>query len=175
MFRAEGLRGLRSRACHPTRRECSRAAPSGSSLIGAATALYLIAAGAQRAGGFTALLDEIVNGGSWSILAEEYFEPARIALITVWVHLIVAVGPLAAVAAVLAPERRMRRRMTWILGLGLLLALLISFAFAERLIAFAYVVAAAVAGTAVSRARRAPGARISRGVTDAAGGGRRCF
>jgi hypothetical protein len=132
-------------------------------VVGGATALYLIAAGAQRAGGFTALLDEIVNGGSWSVLAEEYFEPGKIALVTVWVHLIVAVGPLAAAAAVLAPEPRLRRRMMVILGLGLLLALLISFAFAERLIAFAYVVAAAVAGAATSRAKRGPGARLSRG------------
>ena len=163
MFRAERPARLAVSSVPP---DAARALARGTQwifVIGAATALYLIAAGAQRAGGFTALLDEIVNGGSWSILAEEYFEPARIALITVWVHLIVAVGPLAAVAAVLAPERRMRSRMTWILGLGLLLALLISFAFAERLIAFAYVVASAVAGTAASRARRAPGARISRG------------
>jgi hypothetical protein len=164
MLRAEGAARLPvSRVSPDTARVLARGT-QWIFVIGAATALYLIAAGAQRAGGFTALLNEIVSGGSWSILAEEYFEPAKIALITVWVHLIVAVGPLAAVAAVLTPDPRVRRRMTWILGLGLLLALLISFAFGERLIAFAYVVAAAVAGTAASRAKRGPGARLSRGV-----------
>ncbi len=164
MLRAEGAARLPVSRVSP---DTARVLAHGTQwifVIGAATALYLIAAGAQRAGGFTPLISEIVSGGSWSILAEEYFEPAKIALITVWVHLIVAVAPLAALAAVLAPDPRVRRRMTWILGLGLLLALLISFAFAERLIAFAYVVAAAVAGTAASRAKRGPGARLSRGV-----------
>jgi hypothetical protein len=52
--------------------------------------------------------------------------------------------------------------MSWILVFGLLLSLLISLFFAERLIAFAYVVASAVAGTAASRARRGPGSRLAR-------------
>ena len=130
-------------------------------LLGAAAALYLITAGAQRAGGFTALIDSIMGGESWSRLAEEYFEPARIALITVWVHLIVAVGPLAAVAATLTTDPRVRRRQSWILGLGLLLALLFSLVFAERLIAFAYVVAAAIA-VRPRAVRRGPRGRLGR-------------
>lgn len=119
--------------------------------IGVAASLYLVFAGSERAGGFSALLGHILAGGSWSELAEEYFVPARIALVTVWMHLIVAVAPLSAVAAVVASDARTRRRLFGVLGLGLLIALLISFIFAERLIAFAYIVAAAVAWAAASR------------------------
>ncbi len=161
MFRSEGPAGVSVSNVSPHAVRMLARGTEWIFLFGAAAALYLITAGAQRAGGFTALIDAIVNGESWSKLAEDYFQPARIALITVWVHLIVAVGPLAAVAATLTTDPRVRRRQSWILGLGLVLALLISLVFAERLIAFAYVVAAAVAGTAASRAR-GPRGRLGR-------------
>jgi hypothetical protein len=119
--------------------------------LGAIASLYLIVAGAQRAGGFGALLNAIANGESWSALATDYFKPAKIALVTVWLHLIVAAGALAAVTAAVTEDRATRKRQLWILALGFVIALMISFAFAERLVAFGYVVAASVAWAAARR------------------------
>ena len=98
------------------------------------------------------LLGAIQQGRPWSQLAEEYFEPTRVALVTVWVHLIVAVAPLSAVAAVVARDHQTRRRQLAILAFGFLFALMVSFAFAERLIVFGYAVAGAFAWAAARRA-----------------------
>lgn len=134
-------------------------------VLGAIASLYLIVAGAQRAGGFSALLNAIANGETWSQLATDYFKPAKIALVTVWLHLIVAAAPLAAVTAAATEDRTIRRRQLWILALGFLVALMISFAFAERLIAFGYVVSAAVAWAAARRALNRGGLQGLRGRT----------
>jgi oligosaccharide repeat unit polymerase len=127
---------------------------------GAVATLYVLFAGIQRAGGLSALLASIQNGVAWSTLAENYFKPARIALVTVWLHLIVAAAPLSVVTAIVTRERAIRRRQLVILAAGFILALLLSFAFAERLIVFAYVVSAAVAWGATRVARRARPLRL---------------
>jgi hypothetical protein len=131
--------------------------------LGAVASLYLIVAGTERAGGFSALLNDIVNGETWSRLAENYFKPAKIALVTVWLHLIVAAAPLSAMGAAAAQDRATKRRQLWILAGGFVIALMISFAFAERLVAFGYVVSAAVAWAAARRALNKSGLQGLRG------------
>jgi hypothetical protein len=128
--------------------------------IGAAAAVYVLFAGAQRAGGVSALLDSVQGGAAWGDLAEAYFKPARVALVTVWLHLIVAAAPLSVVTASVTRDRSVRRRQLAILALGFVLALLISFAFAERLVVFAYTVSAAAAWGATRSARGATPLRL---------------
>jgi hypothetical protein len=118
--------------------------------IAVVASAYLIVAGAQRAGGFSALLNQIAGGTAWTSLAANYFKPAKITFITVWLHLIVAVAPLSSVTAAIARGATKRRHL-WMLALGFVIALTLSFAFAERLIAFAYAVSAAVAWAAARR------------------------
>jgi len=129
-------------------------------VLGAIASLYVLAAGTQRAGGVTALLSAIENGETWSRLATNYFRPARIALVTVWLHLVVAAAPLSAVTAVVAKDRNTRARALWILALGFVITIVISFAFAERLFAFAYIVSAGVASAAARRTLHQGGPKL---------------
>lgn len=117
--------------------------------IGGACALYLLAAGTMRFGGPAALISFVSNGGSLEELSQQYFEPARKTGLTVWIHALVAVGPLTTVAAALATERKIVRRLAAVNVVGFVLVLLVSLAFAERLITFGYVVASLVAWVGV--------------------------
>jgi positive regulator of sigma E activity len=129
--------------------------------LGGLCALYLLAAGTIRFGGLPALLDYVAKGGSLEGLSMNYFEPVRKSGVTVWVHALVAVGPLTTVGVSVARDRRVIRLLAGIGAAGFVLATLISFAFAERLIAFGYVVASVVAWVGVRaasrRARRSAG------------------
>ena len=117
--------------------------------IGSVCALYLLAAGTLRFGGLPALVAFVTNGGSLEQLSQDYFEPARKTGMTVWVHALVAVGPLTTVAAALVKDRALARRLVVVNIAGFLLVFLVSLAFAERLITFGYVVASLVAWVGV--------------------------
>lgn len=128
--------------------------------IGSACALYLLAAGTLRFGGPAALLSFVSQGGSLEQLSQEYFEPVRKTGMTVWIHALVAVGPLATVATALARDRSTVRRLVAVNIAGFTLVFLISLAFAERLITFGYIVASLVAWVGVRA--WSPRARSSR-------------
>ena len=113
--------------------------------VGGACAIYLLAAGTLRFGGPGALASYLSGGGSLEFLAQNYFEPSRKPGLTVWIHALVAVGPLTTVASALARERSTSRRFAALNVLGLVAVALVSIAFAERLITFGYVVASLVA------------------------------
>jgi hypothetical protein len=117
--------------------------------IGAVCALYLLAAGTLRFGGPSALISFVSSGGSLEELSQQYFEPSRRAGMTVWIHALVAVGPLTTVAAVLVRDRSVARRLVAVNAATFVLVFLNSLAFAERLITFGYVVASAVAWVGV--------------------------
>lgn len=117
--------------------------------IGAVCALYLLAAGTLRFGGPSALISFVSSGGSLEELSQQYFEPSRKTGMTVWIHALVAVGPLTTVAAALVRDRAVARRLVGVNVAAFVLAFLISLAFAERLITFGYVVASLVAWVGV--------------------------
>ncbi len=117
--------------------------------VGFTCALYLLGAGTLRFGGPSALISFLSQGGSLEQLSLEYFEPVRKPGVTVWIHALVAVGPLTTVAAALVTDRKVIRRLVATNLVAFLLVFLISLAFAERLITFGYIVASLAAWVGV--------------------------
>lgn len=119
-------------------------------VVGALSAGYLLAVGTLRAGGPAALLDSFIQGKALSTVADEFFDPARVSAVTVWLHALTAVAPLATVALVVQQGSR-RRPLQIVRIVAFFLLLAISLAFAERLIAVGYLAALVVAAAAVRR------------------------